>query len=103
MSKPSEVAKYTELLASQTARGLAQGDYLQGEALHRYRTGVIANVLNALLVEEADAAKAEAYELAAQLHESIDPGCDHEPRGCGAMRAVIQYRDAIRAIANGAK
>lgn len=39
-------------------------------------------------------------EACAQLHESINPACDHErPHvpGAGAMGAVIAYRDAIRA------
>lgn len=44
-------------------------------------------------------------EACAVLHESIDPACDHERTaghpGAGAMRAIILYRDAIRARANG--
>lgn len=42
------------------------------------------------------AAKAER-ERCALLHDSIDPGCTCQPEGCGAMRAIIQYRDLIRA------
>lgn len=39
-------------------------------------------------------------EAAANLHETIAPFCQHEPSiGAGAMGAVIQYRDAIRALA----
>ncbi len=43
-----------------------------------------------------------ATERAALLHESINPASDderlnHVP-GAGAMGAIIQYRDAIRAI-----
>lgn len=39
-----------------------------------------------------------ATERAASLHESVRVNCDHEPgAGAGAMGAVIQYRDLIRA------
>lgn len=47
-------------------------------------------------------ARDEALEEAAQLHENINPACDHEREhgapGAGAMGAVIRYRDAIRAL-----
>lgn len=43
-----------------------------------------------------------ALEEAAQLHESINPASDHErdhhAPGAGAMGAVIEYRDKIRAL-----
>jgi len=32
----------------------------------------------------------------AKMHENIDPACDHNADGCGAMHAIIQYRDEIR-------
>jgi len=32
----------------------------------------------------------------AKLHENVDPACDHNADGCGAMHAIIQYRDEIR-------
>ena len=41
----------------------------------------------------------EAIEWAGNLHDSIDPACDHEKDrggGAGAMGAVIAYRDLIR-------
>lgn len=42
--------------------------------------------------------------LAAYLHESVNPACDHERAdrvpGAGAMGAVIEYRDLIRAEAD---
>jgi len=45
----------------------------------------------------------EALEEAALLHDSIDPACDHERQdgvpGAGAMGAIIEYRDKIRALA----
>lgn len=41
-----------------------------------------------------------ATEKAASLHENINPASDEERTnkapGCGAMGAVIEYRDAIR-------
>lgn len=44
----------------------------------------------------------EAIEEAARLHESIDPASDEERQsntpGAGAMGAVIEYRDKIRAL-----
>jgi hypothetical protein len=41
-----------------------------------------------------------ATERAASLHESVRTHCDHEPdAGAGAMGAVINYRDLIRAKA----
>ena len=44
-----------------------------------------------------------AYERAAMLYENIDPACDHERQngdpGAGAMGAIIEYRDKIRALA----
>ena len=44
----------------------------------------------------------EAIELAAQLHESINPASDEERQsdtpGAGAMGAVIEYRDKIREL-----
>ena len=44
-------------------------------------------------------AVAEEREECALLHDSISPTCDHEKpgTGAGAMRAIIQYRNAIRA------
>lgn len=43
-----------------------------------------------------------ALEEAARLHENINAACDHERQhgapGAGAMGAVIEYRDAIRAL-----
>lgn len=42
-----------------------------------------------------------ATERAAALHEAVNPACDHErghdTPGAGAMGAVIEYRDRIRA------
>ena len=46
--------------------------------------------------EARDLGREEAYEQAAILHESINNDCDRDC-GCGAMGAVIEYRDAIRA------
>ena len=44
----------------------------------------------------------DAKEQAASLHESINPASDEERAsgvpGCGAMAAVIEYRDAIRRL-----
>lgn len=44
----------------------------------------------------------ETIELAAQLHESINPASDDERQsstpGAGAMGAVIEYRDKIREL-----
>lgn len=43
-----------------------------------------------------------ATERAASLHESVNPASDmerhHGDPGAGAMGAVIEYRDAIRAV-----
>jgi hypothetical protein len=48
-----------------------------------------------------DAGFRAATERAASLHESINPASDQERHdgspGAGAMGAVIEYRDAIRA------
>jgi hypothetical protein len=48
------------------------------------------------------AAYTAATERAAALHESVDPASDDERLnkvpGAGAMGAVIQYRDLIRAL-----
>jgi len=48
-------------------------------------------------------AEQAAYERAAMLYENIDPACDHERQngdpGAGAMGAIIEYRDKIRALA----
>ncbi len=45
-----------------------------------------------------------ALESAAQLHESVNPASDeerlHGSPGAGAMGAVIEYRDKIRALAD---
>lgn len=54
------------------------------------------------ILRACDEAVREEREACAQLHENIDPACDHEkvPRpvpGAGAMRAILLYRDAIRA------
>ena len=47
-------------------------------------------------------ARREAFEEAAQLHESVNPADDlerlHGDPGAGAMGAVIEYRDKIRAL-----
>lgn len=44
--------------------------------------------------------RAAAFEEAARLHEQVRTICDHEPgAGGGAMGAVIDYRDKIRASA----
>lgn len=44
----------------------------------------------------------DALEVAAGLHESMNPACDHEREhgdpGAGAMGVVVEYRDAIRAL-----
>lgn len=52
--------------------------------------------------EMLERARDEALEDAARLHENINPACDHErvrgDPGAGAMGAVIEYRDAIRAL-----
>lgn len=52
------------------------------------RTGVIAQARNAALDE------------AAMLHEQIPNHCSHEINcpGCGAIGAIVRYRDAIRAL-----
>jgi hypothetical protein len=50
-------------------------------------------------------AVAEEREACARLHESINADCDRDRIGrgdngwcgCGAMGAIIEYRDAIRA------
>jgi hypothetical protein len=48
------------------------------------------------------AARVQALEEAAYLHESVNPASDaerhHNDPGAGAMGAVIEYRDAIRAL-----
>jgi len=57
--------------------------------------------LVALLDGHSDAvAKARdgALEEAARMHGNVDPACDHNPHGCGAMYAIVQYRDKIRSI-----
>lgn len=72
---------------------------LGGDALQAMLAAV--NTAPALLdAAESDRRRAvdEALERAALLHDSIDPGCSCQPEGCGAMRAIIQYRDAIRAL-----
>ncbi len=43
-------------------------------------------------------AYAAGLENAALLWDSIDNGCSCEPEGCGAMGAIIQYREAIRGL-----
>jgi hypothetical protein len=50
------------------------------------------------LEEMIEAALAGQRERLAQLHDSIDPHCDHEKpgEGAGAMGAITRYRDAIR-------
>lgn len=58
--------------------------------------------------KEKTLAEADAYILgvndAADLHEQIDPASDDERikghPGAGAMGAVIEYRDKIRALLN---
>lgn len=49
-----------------------------------------------------DQAWNEAIEKAASLHESINPASDderqHRVPGAGAMGAIIEYRDRIRAL-----
>ena len=49
------------------------------------------------LEDEIRKAVEEEREACALLHDSINPGCDCQPEGCGAMGAIIAYRDAIRA------
>ena len=60
-----------------------------------------AKALRAAARQFRDAAKrarADERERCAMLHESVRVNCDHEPgAGAGAMGAVIQYRDLIRA------
>ena len=59
-------------------------------------------VVNITFAEIRQAEQA-AYERAAMLYENIDPACDHERQngdpGAGAMGAIIEYRDKIRALA----
>ena len=52
-----------------------------------------------LIAQAIREAVAEEREECALLHDSISPTCDHEKpgTGAGAMRAIIQYRNAIRA------
>jgi hypothetical protein len=56
----------------------------------------------AQLVSDIRDAERAALERAAQLHEQINPASDAERHngdpGAGAMGAVIEYRDAIRAM-----
>lgn len=56
----------------------------------------------AVLRAVASAARNDALEEAARLHESINPASDDErlkgSPGAGAMGAVIEYRDKIRAL-----
>jgi len=57
--------------------------------------------LVALLDGHSDAvakARDEALEEAARMHGNVDPACDHNAHGCGAMHAIVQYRDKIRAL-----
>jgi hypothetical protein len=62
----------------------ATPEYLEGSMWGSFMAGFIA-----------------ATERAASLHESVDPASDEERQnkvpGAGAMGAVIQYRDMIRA------
>jgi len=44
------------------------------------------------------AARDEALEEAARMHGNVDPACDHNAHGCGAMHAIVQYRDKIRSL-----
>ena len=54
------------------------------------------------LEAERDGIRDKALEEAAALHESISPASDderlHSAPGAGAMGAIIEYRDAIRAL-----
>lgn len=57
----------------------------------------LANLI-VVVLDGLTAALAGQRERLAQLHDSIDPHCDHEKpgEGAGAMGAIIRYRDAIR-------
>lgn len=69
-----------------------------------FRANVDMRAAGAHLVAEfREAAVAEEREACAMLHESVPNECDRDLHklsvtgcGCGAMGAVIAYRDAIR-------
>jgi hypothetical protein len=52
------------------------------------------------VTEWVEAAMLIEREACANIHQNIDPSCDHEKEkglpGAAAMGAIIKYRDAIR-------
>ncbi|WP_329684256.1 hypothetical protein [Longimicrobium sp.] len=84
---------------SEEARKLA--DLSPGHHLARL---VIARQIESALRSAREEGRRAGLREAADLHESMDVACDHErltgDPGAGAMAAVIQYRDAIRALAD---
>lgn len=70
-----------------------------------YDNGSIENATRSIKAALAEAER-EALEKCARLHESINPASDDERikghPGAGAMGAVIEYRDAIRALKGSA-
>ena len=74
------------------------------EAACDHPDGDIEGTLVAAIREAEVDARRAAFEDAARLHDSIDPGCQHDAgEGCGAMGAIIRYRDAIRQRARDTK
>lgn len=61
-----------------------------------------AHLIELHVQNECQRARNEALEEAARLHENINPASDIERGnkipGAGAMGAIIEYRDAIRAL-----
>lgn len=81
---------------------------LNGDGLIEQRRGVVERLNDAhreLLRACVAAARVKALDDAAALHESVNPASDdergHGVPGAGAMGAVIEYRDKIRALKDG--
>jgi len=71
-------------------------------ALTAYATAYAEERVKAVAEYAATAVRAEALEEAALHHASVSAACDHERAeghpGGGAMGAIIEYRDLIRAL-----
>ena len=72
-----------------------------GEFYDEYPRGLeLACAELAALREQVRQARNAALDEAAMLHEQIPNHCSHEINcpGCGAIGAIVRYRDAIRAL-----